>query len=106
MSVSRVLTAAELGVPEAFNAAAHFVDRHAAEGRGAKVAIECGDDRVTYDELIERVNRCGSALRDTLGVQPGERVVLLLLDTPAFAAAFFGAIKIGAVPIPTNTLWK
>jgi benzoate-CoA ligase family protein len=106
MSLSRALTAADLGVPEAFNAAAHFVDRHAGEGRGAKVAIECGDDHVTYGELIERVNRCGSALRDTLGVRPGDRVVLLLLDTPAFAAAFFGAIKIGAVPIPTNTLWK
>ena len=31
---------------------------------------------------------------------------LLLLDGPEFAYAFFGAIKIGAVPIPTNTLWK
>lgn len=106
MAVSGARTAADLGVPEAFNAAAHFVDRHAAEGRAANIAIECGDDRVTYGELIERVNRCGSALHDTLGVRPGERVVLLLLDTPEFAAAFFGAIKIGAVPIPTNTLWK
>ena len=34
-----------------------------------------------------------------------ERVVLLLLDGPAFAYGFFGAIKIGAVPIPLNTLW-
>ena len=100
------VTAADLGVPEAFNAAAHFIDRHIAEERGAKVAIECGDERVTYAELADRVNRCGRALRDTLGVQPEERIVLLLLDTPAFAAAFFGAIKIGAVPIPTNTLWK
>ncbi len=35
-----------------------------------------------------------------------ERIQLLLLDTPEFAYSFFGAIKIGAVPIPTNTLWK
>lgn len=106
MSMTQAMTAADLGVPEAFNAAAYFVDRHAAEGRGAKVAIECGDECVTYAALIERVNRCGSALRGTLGVRPEERIVLLLLDTPAFAEAFFGAIKIGAVPIPTNTLWK
>ena len=35
-----------------------------------------------------------------------ERVVLLLFDTPEFAATFFGAIKIGAVPVPINTLLK
>jgi len=99
-------TAAALGVPETFNAATHFVDRHVADGRGARVAIECGDERVTYAGLAECVNRFGTALRDVLDVRPEERVVLLLVDTPAFHTAFFGAIKIGAVPIPTNTLWK
>jgi len=100
------ITAAGLGVPPTFNAATHFVDRHLRDGRGGAVAIECGDERITYAALAERVNRVGSALRDVFDVRPEERVVLLLLDTPAFHAAFFGAIKIGAVPIPTNTLWK
>ena len=81
-------TAADLGIPEQFNAAAHFVDRHLAEGRGARVAIECGDERVTYAQLAERVNRCGSALRDVCGVGRGDRVVLLLHDGPAFFYAF------------------
>jgi benzoate-CoA ligase len=93
-------------VPRQFNAATYFVDRHIAEGRGAKVAIECGDERVTYAQLHERVNRFGSALKTQFGVTRGERVALLLLDGPAFFYAFLGAIKIGAVPIPTNTLWK
>src|ERR1700687_6210770 len=100
------MTAAALGVPETFNAATYFVDRHVREGRGAAVAIECGEERVTYAELHERVNRFGSALRSRFDVRPEERVALLLLDGPAFAYGFFGAIKIGAVPIPTNTLWK
>jgi benzoate-CoA ligase len=100
------MTAAALGVPETFNAATYFVDRHLREGRGAAVAIECGDERVTYAELHERVNRFGSALRSRFEVRREERVVLLLLDGPAFAYSFFGAIKIGAVPIPANTLWK
>jgi benzoate-CoA ligase family protein len=99
-------TAADLGIPEQFNAAGYFIDRHLAEGRGAKVAIECGDERVTYGQLAERVNRCGSALRNACGMQAGERIVLLLQDGPAFFYAFFGAIKIGAVPVPVNTLWK
>ena len=88
-----------------FNAAEYFVDRHLREGRGALVAIECGDRQITYAGLHESVNRTGSALRDTLGIRPEERVLLLMLDGPEMVFAFFGAIKIGAVPIPTNTLW-
>ena len=99
-------TAAGLGVPATFNAASYFIDRHLPEGRGGKTAIECGDERVSYAELHERVNRFGSALRRTCGARAGERIALLLLDTPEFAYSFFGAVKIGAVPVPTNTLWK
>src|SRR5262249_11789679 len=47
----------------------------------------------------------GSALR-RLGLRPEERVVLLLPDGPEFVYSFFGAIKMGAVPVPLNTLWK
>jgi benzoate-CoA ligase family protein len=101
-----VLSAAHLGVPDTFNVATHFIDRQVHEGHGAKVAIECGGEHVTYAALLEQVNRFGRALRDELEVRAEERLLLLLLDTPAFHVAFFGAIKIGAVPIPTNTLWK
>ena len=52
-------------LPETFNAATYFVDRNIAEGRGGKVAIECGDERVTYQDLAERVNRFANALRNT-----------------------------------------
>jgi benzoate-CoA ligase len=92
-------------LPDIFNAATHFVDRHVAEGRGARVAIECGDERVTYGQVAERVNRFGSALR-RLGIQPEQRIALILQDTPAFAYSFFGAIKAGVVPVPLNTLWR
>jgi benzoate-CoA ligase len=103
--MNAALTAEALGVPETFNAAAHFVDRNVAEGRGGHVAIECGDARVTYDEVLQHVNRCGNALRG-IGVRPEDRVLLLLLDGPEFVYSFFAAIKIGAVPVPLNTLWK
>src|SRR5580698_2262085 len=92
-------------LPYEFNAAVYFIDRHIAEGRGAKVAIECGDIQVTYRQLFDRVNQVGNGLR-SLGVRIEERVLLLLLDTPEFAISFFGAIKIGAVPVPVNTLLK
>ena len=98
-------TAEQIGVPQVFNAADYFVDRHLREGRADKIAIECGDERISYAQLAECVNRCGSAFADTLGVRPEERVVLLALDGPEFVYTFFGAIKIGAVPVPLNTLW-
>ena len=88
-----------------FNAAAWFVDRHIVEERGESVAIECGDRRLTYRDLQAQVNRAGTALKNELGVRPEERVVLLMLDVPEMIAAFFGAIKIGAVPVPVNTRW-
>jgi benzoate-CoA ligase len=90
---------------ETFNAATYFIDRHVDEGRGHSIAIECGDERITYRGLRDYVNRFGSALRDELGVRPEERVLLLTLDGPEMIYAFFGAIKIGAVPVPLNTLW-
>jgi benzoate-CoA ligase len=99
------MTTSTFHLPDEFNAASYFVDRHIGEGRGEKVAIECGNQRVTYRELFESVNQVGNALQ-TSGVRIEERVFLLLLDTPEFAACFFGAIKIGAVPVPANTLLK
>jgi len=88
-----------------FNAATHFIDRHISDGRGKKVAIECEERQVSYQQLFEMVNQVGNCLRK-LGVRIEERVFLLLFDTPEFAASFFGAVKIGAVPVPVNTLLK
>ncbi|HET6935141.1 MAG TPA: benzoate-CoA ligase family protein [Candidatus Angelobacter sp.] len=92
-------------IPRDFNSATYFVDRHIAEGRANKVVLECADERVTYAQLFERVNRLGNGLK-TLSVRREERVAMLLLDTPEFAYCFFGAIKIGAVPVPMNTMLK
>lgn len=90
-------------LPQTFNAATYFVDRNVLEGRGQKIAIECGNRRVTYQELLHHTNRLGNALR-SLEVRPEERVPLLLHDIPEFLYCFFGAIKIGAVAVPTNPL--
>ena len=88
-----------------FNAAAYFVDRHIEEGRESRIAIECGDRRLSYRDLFDQVNRIGNALKAALDVRPEERVLLLMCDGPEMIAAFFGAIKIGAVPVPLNTRW-
>ena len=94
MSVS----AAQLGVPEIFNAATHFVDRNVAEGRAETPAIECGDERITYDALRRGVNRFGSALRDRLGVRCEERV-LHRRDLDVATEVFLSSSRIGVVRV-------
>ena len=81
------------------------MDRNVLEGRGEKIAIECGDDRVSYRTLLEKTNQAGNLFR-ALGVRRGERVLLLLLDCPEFLYCYFGAIKIGAVAVPVNPFQK
>ena len=95
----------KLNLPRQFNAAEYFIDRNVAEGRGDKTAILFEDQAVTYAELLENVNRTANALCG-LGVGMENRVMLLLRDTPEMIYAFYGTIKAGAVPIPTNILMK
>jgi len=92
-------------VPEQYNAAVDFVDRHVAEGRGGKLALIAGDCRLTYQQVQDLVNRAGNALLG-LGVEAEQRVLILCLDCPEWVAAFWGAMKIGAVPVPVNTLMR
>ena len=92
-------------IPAQFNAARFFVDRHVEEGRGGKVAFHYEDTSLTYAQLQELVNRTGNALLE-LGVQREQRVLCLLLDSPEFLAVFWGAIKIGAIPIAINTMMR
>lgn len=93
-----------LSLPERYNVST-LIDANLTAGRADKTAIICGDEHITYGELLVRINRMGLALR-RLGVRSGERVILALGDTPIFPMAFFGAIRIGAVPCPINPLFK
>ena len=92
-------------LPAQFNAAAWFVDKNVAEGRGAKPAFLYEDRTLTYADAHELVNRTGNALLE-LGVEMEHRVLMLCLDAPEFIGTFWGAIKIGAVPVPVNTLMR
>jgi len=95
----------ELNLPRQFNAAEYFVDRNVEEGRGDKVAVVHGGQRFTYRQVQENVNRAANLLAG-LGVRMENRVLLLLRDTPEMLFAFYGAIRLGAVPVPANILMK
>lgn len=85
----------------AYNLTTAFVDRHVVEGRGGRPAIRFEGRVWTYQDIVAAVNRAGNLLK-ALGVQEEQRVLIVLPDSPDFAIAYFAAIKIGAVAVPTN----
>ncbi len=86
-----------------FNATDYFIDRNIRQGRGNKVAVYTEFRNYTYNDIQKMVNKTANGLRE-LGVRVDDRVMILMLDVPQFYAMFYGAIKIGAVPIPVNTM--
>ncbi len=92
-------------ISESFNAVSAFIDHHLAAGRGEHVALRWDNQTLTYTQLAANVNRAGNALL-RLGVRPEERVLMVVWDSPEFAYCFWGAIKIGAVPVPVNTFLR
>jgi len=92
---------ASVQIPERFNAADFFLDRHAREGRGGRTAFRYRGRAITYTEIALRASRFGNALL-ARGVDMEQRVLFALPDCPEFAEAFWGAMKIGAVPVPVS----
>ncbi len=65
-------------------------------------AIYYRDSVWSYHQLITEINRMGNGLLQ-LGVGREDRVLLIGYDSPFLVSALYGAMKIGAVPIPVNT---
>ena len=76
----------------------------AANKWGNKTAIIFYGQKISYRELKDQVNRLATALCD-LGIKKGDRVALLLLNSPQFIIAFFGALKAGAIVTPISPVY-
>lgn len=97
----------EEGVPHDFAAVAEPI--YAALQRSAerfpdRLAVEFIGARLTYKELWNRANRFAHALQD-LGVRQGDRVSIMLPNTPQFVIAFYGAALAGAIVVNTSPLY-
>src|ERR1700677_2137418 len=68
-------------------------------------AVRMDDLVLSYAQLREAAGRM-SAFLTANGVEPGDRVGLMLPNVPAFPIAFFGALAAGAVVVPMNPLLK
>jgi len=69
------------------------------------VALHFDGKALTYKELNLRANRVANGLQ-RLGVGKGDRVAIMLPNIPEFVYAFVGALKLGAIAVPFNTLYK
>ncbi|WP_456686786.1 AMP-binding protein, partial [Bradyrhizobium sp. P5_C11_2] len=96
--------AREIGfaVPEIYNASRVLFD-NLARGRGDKPALIGPAGARSYAELCAEAGQWGNGFT-SLGLKRGDRVLLFLDDTPAYPAAFFGAVRAGFVPLLINTL--
>lgn len=92
-------------IPSRINMAALTVDRNVREGRGEQIALYYEDQRFTYQELERRVNACGNMLLQ-LGVRQGDRFLIRSHNRPEYVFALLAGMKIGAVPVPTNSLFR
>ncbi len=71
---------------------------------GDKPALRCGDRAVSWRELDAEVDRVAAGL-GALGLGDGDRVALLLPNTPELVCAYFGVLRAGLVAVPLNTTY-
>ncbi len=86
----------EFSIPERLNLGSYLLDDNLEQGRGDKAAIYHGDATYSFDDLWRLTNRVGNVLRE-LGVEPENRVLLILGDSPEWVASWIATMKIGAV---------
>ncbi len=91
--------------PATFNATTYLLDRHIDNGDGARIALTGVAGEVSYAQLHEQVGRTAAGLRE-IGLQPEQRVLMFMADSPEFVTVFLAAMRLGAVPVPVSTMLR
>jgi long-chain acyl-CoA synthetase len=76
--------------------------RHAARHYSGDLALICGDVRLTYGEMTARCRRLGGGLKK-IGLEPGDRVAILALNSHQYIEAYMAVPAAGFVIVPLNT---
>jgi acyl-coenzyme A synthetase/AMP-(fatty) acid ligase len=95
----------EFSIPERLNLGSYYLDGNLACGRGDKTALYFKDRTYSYRELWLLANKFGNVLK-ALAVEPENRVLLILEDSPEWAAAWIATLKVGAVGTHVYTYLK
>jgi len=92
-----------LELPDRYNVGADLLDRNLKAGRADKTAIHSAAGDITYGALAKLALGAANAYL-AAGVRREERILIVAFDSPGWVAAFLGAIRIGAIPVPVNPL--
>ena len=85
-----------------FNLLNYFLSDDKLKTIGSRKAIEFRGHQITYNRLREAVDSCARQMK-LLGVKEGDRVAILLYDSPEFVAYFLATLSIKAICVPINT---
>jgi len=96
----------QMAYPDRLNAAVEMTDAMVAKGFGDNTALIGNGRRRTYKELSDWTNRLAHAMRDDLGLKPGNRVLIRSANNPAMVAAWLAATKVGAVVVNTMPMLR
>jgi 2-aminobenzoate-CoA ligase len=101
-----LFTLPSLQFPPQLNCASELLDRHITEGRGDRICLRASGVVWTYAELQSQANRVANVLVQTMGLVPGNRVLLRAPNNPMMVAAWFGVIKAGGIAVATMPLLR
>jgi len=85
------------------NTCYNCLDVHVQNGRGHQLALIYDSpvtdvkEKITYQDLLDRVSTFAAVLQDELGVQPGDRVVIYMPMIPQAVVAMLACARIGAI---------
>jgi len=79
-----------------FNACEYLLDRRLDAGDAPRIALTGGAGDLSYAGLHDQVCRTAAGLR-SLGLQPEQRVLMLMADSPQFVVVYLAAMRIGAI---------
>jgi len=88
-----------------FNACEYLLDRRLAAGDGQRIALTGPAGEFSYAQLHDRVCRTAAGLR-AAGVQPEQRILMVMSDSPAFVVVYLAAMRVGAIPVPVSTMLR
>jgi len=97
-------------IPDDYNIGYDCIDKHTETEKKNKIALywenaKGNSDKFTYNDMKRLTNKFGNALKD-LGFKKDDRFLIRLPNIPQFQISFLGGVKIGAIPIPSSTMFR
>src|SRR6185369_9209683 len=96
----------ELQYPGRLNCATELLDKPVTRGYGHRIALRTPDGECTYTQLFTQANRIANVLVRSMGLKPGNRVLLRGPNNPMMAACWFAVMKAGGVCVATMPLLR